>query len=350
MAKAAWRQVQTNQLLIHAPAVFNPNRSSQYQWLPAEFRVDPYGKAKIESYITGLHPKQHQGLYRDLEGIFERFVPLFERTLTAVTCPFPEKTDTRCPQFQDHWGGAVMQPKVQPFKPPKTTPVILRGRRLQVIVKIGATIIRPRDGSFRGGSWHVEGMENEGIVATGIYYYDQENISKTTLAFRRSIADPPYEQNDDRGVQEVYSLRNDQEMNEPLGSIDCLEGRCVTFPNIFQHRVAPFELADKTRPGHRKILVFFLVDPFKRLYLSTSRVPPTDPLWLLEPADRVLEAVTKLPPDVRRLVFAYQPFFGFGMTADQAKAHRLQLMKERTFIESRLGGEFFERNFSLCEH
>mmetsp|Transcript_279 Transcript_279/g.471 ORF Transcript_279/g.471 Transcript_279/m.471 type:complete len:194 (-) Transcript_279:83-664(-) len=193
-------------------------------------------------------------------------------------------------------------------------------------------------------------MENEGIVATGIYYCDQENITKTTLAFRRGMGDPVYEQDDDRGIQEVYALRNDQEMNEPLGSIECLEGRCVTFPNIFQHKVAPFRLVDKDRPGHRKILVFFLVDPFERIYLSTSRVAPTDSSWLLEPIDKMLETVTKLPPNVRGLIFAYHAYFGLGMTPDQAKEHRLQLMRERTFIESRIGGEYFERNFSLCEH
>jgi len=40
-----------------------------------------------------------------------------------------------------------------------------------------------------------------------------------------------------------------------------MEGRCIAFPNIYQHRVSPFELRDKSKPGHRKILAFFLVDP-----------------------------------------------------------------------------------------
>jgi hypothetical protein len=42
------------------------------------------------------------------------------------------------------------------------------------------------------------------------------------------------------------------------------EGRALFFPNVYQHRVEPFELADKTRPGHRKIVALFLVDPSSR--------------------------------------------------------------------------------------
>ena len=43
-------------------------------------------------------------------------------------------------------------------------------------------------------------------------------------------------------------------------------GTCYVFPNDLQHRVAPFEMADKTKPtAHRKILAFFLVDPNVRI-------------------------------------------------------------------------------------
>ena len=42
----------------------------------------------------------------------------------------------------------------------------------------------------------------------------------------------------------------------------------LAFPNVVQHRVSPFRLADPTRPGHRKLLALFLVDPHIRI-LST---------------------------------------------------------------------------------
>jgi len=56
-------------------------------------------------------------------------------------------------------------------------------------------------------------------------------------------------------------LGRDGERNQEIGSISTSEGRCIAFPNIYQHRVSPFELIDKTKPGHRKIVALFLVDP-----------------------------------------------------------------------------------------
>ena len=58
----------------------------------------------------------------------------------------------------------------------------------------------------------------------------------------------------------------------------CTEGRLVTFPNTVQHRVAPFALADPTKPGHRKILALFLIDPHRRV-ISTANVPPQQAEW-----------------------------------------------------------------------
>ena len=48
----------------------------------------------------------------------------------------------------------------------------LRGQTLQVIVKIANIQLTPENPNYEGGSWHVEGMKNEKIVATGIYYVE----------------------------------------------------------------------------------------------------------------------------------------------------------------------------------
>ena len=45
-------------------------------------------------------------------------------------------------------------------------------------------------------------------------------------------------------------------MVREIGGIEAKEDRVVVFPNMFQHHVDPFELKDKTKPGHRKILCF----------------------------------------------------------------------------------------------
>lgn len=156
---------------------------------------------------------------------------------------------------------------------------------------------------------------NENIVASGIYYYDQDNIPESYLEFREAVKEPSYEQNDDIGVEIVYNLENEGPLNQYLGHIITSNNRCIAFPNVYQHRVEPFSLIDKDKPGYRKILVFFLVDPTKSI-LSTVSVPPQQGV----------------------------------MSLKDAKSHRSKLMKERKYFVEQNSEFFFERPFSLCEH
>ena len=43
------------------------------------------------------------------------------------------------------------------------------------------------------GAWHVEGMRDERIVATAIYYASSENVKASRLEFRTACAEPDYE-------------------------------------------------------------------------------------------------------------------------------------------------------------
>lgn len=215
-------------------------------------------------------------------------------------------------------------PDAPAFTPPELPEeyarVDLRGRSLQVIVKLATIHLTPDKPEYPGGSWHVEGMLNERIVSTGIYYWDSENITESRLSFRAALDDPGYEQNDDNGLREVYGLEDEDALNQMLGSASTPAGRCLAFPNILQHRVGSFRLMDPTRPGHRKILAFFLVDPSEKI-VSTSDVPPQ------------------------------QPWFGTStMTLEQAENYREQLMQERKFFVDEHNEQLYEREFSLCEH
>jgi hypothetical protein len=89
----------------------------------------------------------------------------------------------------------------------------------------------------------------------------QREHHREPAGFRAAVGDPAYEQDDCNGVREVYGLANEDAMNQVLGSAETHAGRVLAFPNILQHHVGPFRLADPSRPGHRKVLVFFLVDP-----------------------------------------------------------------------------------------
>ncbi|KAK4244643.1 hypothetical protein C7999DRAFT_35025 [Corynascus novoguineensis] len=50
-----------------------------------------------------------------------------------------------------------------------------------------------------------------------------------------------------------------------------LEGRLLAFPNVFQHRVSGFKLADPTEPGHRQCISLSLVNLTTRI-ISTASV------------------------------------------------------------------------------
>lgn len=61
----------------------------------------------------------------------------------------------------------------------------------QVITKLASIHLTPEKPRYDGGAWHVEGMVDDGIVATGIHYFDQENIKEddndSALAFRAAV-------------------------------------------------------------------------------------------------------------------------------------------------------------------
>jgi Protein of unknown function (DUF4246)/Domain of unknown function DUF4246, N-terminal len=322
--------------------------SDKFQWLPTDVEVGENGDAVFLSYVNNLHPVAHGELASVLPVLFGRMRPLFENVLTDLRHPrlarikaganswyvdepvlAPDNDDDALRAWQAAWADWRQNRRpVPPDAPAFSTPaqlgdsarVDLRARRLQVIVKLATIHLTPDKPAYPGGSWHVEGMMNERIVSTGIYYWDSENITDSRLSFRAAVGEPEYEQDDRKGVREVYGVGDEDAMNQVLGSAGTRAGRALAFPNILQHHVAPFRLADPSRPGHRKILAFFLVDPSVTI-VSTSDVPPQQP-W--SPTST--------------------------MTLEQAKEFRRQLMQERKFFVNEHNEKIYERDFSLCEH
>ncbi|MEU9803831.1 DUF4246 domain-containing protein [Streptomyces sp. NPDC051000] len=329
--------------------------SEKFQWLPTDVDVSDDGAVAFRSYVNNVHPESHRELAAVLPDLFACLRPLLENVLTDLRHPrplrieadpygwydpapeYPNKTsysdDAAYAEARRAWDEAHDDwwenrrpaiPDAPAFTPPESPDesarVDLRGRSLQVIVKLATIHLTPDKPEYAGGSWHVEGMMNERIVSTGIYYWDSENITESRLSFRAALDDPDYEQSDDDGMREVYGLENEDALNQVLGSTSTPAGRCLAFPNILQHRVGSFRLTDPTRPGHRKILAFFLVDPSERI-VSTSDVPPQQP-W----------------SDTST------------MTLEQAKDFREQLMRERKFFVDEHNEQLYEREFSLCEH
>lgn len=117
----------------------------------------------------------------------------------------------------------------------------------------------------------------------------------------------------------------------------------ICFPNLFQHAISPFSLKDPTKPGHRKILVFFLVDPTQQA-VSTKDVPPQDIRWLEEDMESVVG--DRLPPELKGMIAEHWN----GMTLEEAKKHRLALMKERSRGNQAIDKVIFSAEYNFCEH
>ena len=230
---------------------------------------------------------------------------------------------------------------------------------LQVIVKLANIELKPGE-SYAGGSWHVEGQSNEHIVATALYYYDSKNITESRLAFRQAPDESEfeyktewhkdffYEQGEDTFLPAVFGLVNFESTVQEIGSVVCREGRLLTFPNTLQHCVSPFELEDKTKPGHRKILALFLVDPHLKI-ISTKNVPPQQKDWWIGKLFQTkgIAFMEKLPPEIVNHILS---FIDEPMSLETAKEKRLELIAERSRYVSEQDENFKQGEYSLCEH
>jgi hypothetical protein len=163
--------------------------------------------------------------------------------------------------------------------------------------------------------------------------------------------DIDYAQDRHEWLNEVFGCDQNGPRVQDVGSVACKEGRLLTFPNILQHRVQPFKLADPTQSGHRKILALFLVDPGIRI-ISTANVPPQQRDWWSEIVTKDFaksgKALAKLSPELKDKVF--QNVDDFPISMEEAKDIRLMLMEERKKYVVQNVAAFEAQEFSLCEH
>lgn len=345
--------------------------SSRFQWLPSIFNVSEEGKVTIDSYINNLHPVWFKNLYQPIADIFAAAIPGINLTLSEYASPEYIRHDPFSNEYglydipepdydennEEEYERLMEARRPAPINitwsepPQKRVNYDVRGKKLKVITKMANIHLTPESPDYEGGSWHVEGMINEDIVATVIYYYDSENITTSNLGFRTAISDPAYDQGDSVGLEVVYGIHEEDVMSQVIGEIECIEDRLIVFPNIFQHKVAPFSLADTTKPGHRKILCFFIVDPNNDKVMTTDRVPPQQLNWAKGNVSNMDSVLTqKLPPE---LIHKVMDELSWPLSLEKAKEIRLKLMEERS--TSYTGGEYsdehaFTREFNLCEH
>lgn len=219
---------------------------------------------------------------------------------------------------------------------------------LQVIVKLSSIELTPNKPDYEGGNWHLEGMLNEHIVSTAIYYYDVQNVStaffNTRVEAKIDELELNYPQHDHAGLIEVFGTDKmyEQPAVQEIGATSTPQGRLLVFPNTVQHAVSPFSLIDKTKPGHRRFVVLWLVDPHYRT-LSTANVPPQQREWWSEQAQRV---PWNLPAELTKMVVDQAEDWLMGL--EEAKELRLELMAERTVFTETVEQNF--ETYNLCEH
>ncbi|KAJ6027985.1 hypothetical protein N7540_003561 [Penicillium herquei] len=375
--------------------------SRRFQWLPCDVEFDQAnnGDCRIVSYINNLRPDKNRSLYGIIQQIIARTIPLWNTTLTPllnnlymrnnrinytyVDCsrgntPEPMKkriinssgsSETDESDYYDRltaWEHSrpVRPPPIESFRPLITEmdekldlQAAFGDKGLQVIVKLANIELTPEQPCYTGGTWHIEGQLNEHICATAIYYYSNDNITTNTLCFRQRIntegirCDVSYEQNHFQWLEPVFGCEDyysSTQVTQDLGSVSCHQGRLLTFPNILQHRVSPFQLADPTKPGHRKILALFLVDPYIRV-TSTANVPPQRADWYEEATNLRGDVLgARLPVELQDMVI--RNLGDFPISMEEAKEFRLKLMEERSMASKSQNELFTVGDFSLCEH
>ncbi|KAL4929764.1 DUF4246 domain-containing protein [Aspergillus undulatus] len=362
--------------------------SEKFQWLPCNVEFTPNGECQIASYINNLHPAKHRDLYRVIEQILTRTLPLWNASLTSDYGlphripyhsveymsdeePEPEQEDGEdeddFDERYDAWSKSRLLKAPEPgeFQPPRDSGETIdlqdqfRDKGLQVIVKMANIELTPEKPEYEGGSWHIEGQLNERICATAIYYYDSENITDNTLRFRHRgdsyyFDDVNYEQGQFEFLR-VFGFDTragygggHQSITQDLGGVTCKTGRLLTFPNTLQHCVSRFSLLDRSKPGQRKILALFLIDPNRRI-ISTANVPPQREDWCQEWKGAMKGVLSKrLPVELQNMVHTDIEFK--PMTMEEAKAHRLELMDERSAQSEGQNRAYEQGGFNLCEH
>lgn len=381
----------------HDTGIFGSLWSQRFQWLPCNVSFPDGENAQIDSYINNLHPRDHKDLYHVIEKIITKVVPFWNvvyqsvhnhgmlATSLRVKCDqvsyrYPDGYNEEEPEGfdEDEWDlwEYNQSQRIYNLPEPKESPEhditvsevekrwdfldldhlggVKTEKKLQVIVKLANIHLNPSKSEYKGGSWHIEGQLNEHIVATALYYYDNDNITESRLHFRSKVEatyfteDIQYEQSDDLGFRTIWGVDNQGQGEQVLGSVLTREDRLIAFPNGFQHRVGAFKLADPTKPGHRKILALFLVAPTIPV-ISSANVPPQQRDWWAREVKLDESRVAQLPAELVDMIAEGVKDFPIGL--DDAKEIRGELMAERGRINKAVEHEIFkDERFSFCEH
>ena len=144
--------------------------------------------------------------------------------------------------------------------------------------------------------------------------------------------------------------------------------------------MSPFRLTDPTKPGHRRFIALWLVDPNVRI-ISTANVPPQQLNWWADsiftrPNQSRSEVLSKLPTELVQLLDQKGVNIGSSkiekgrlppelndmlrkhfeteeallMSEEEAREHRERLMNARSTFQFEADDKWQEHTYSFCEH
>ncbi|EHK17657.1 uncharacterized protein TRIVIDRAFT_66565 [Trichoderma virens Gv29-8] len=206
---------------------------------------------------------------------------------------------------------------------------------LQVIVELTEIHLTPKNPEYEGDLWNLDGLLNEHVVSTALFCYDSNNVTESHIYFDTAI------------YHEDLGFVPDPDSEDTLRAFDIsprggyqVIGRILTdpdwavfYPNIYRHRQGSFALADRSRPGYRKILKLCLVDPAIPI-ISTSNVPPQQTHWWTECKvhKEGVKITQRLPPELRKIVYNY---VDMPIGIAEAETIRHQLIGSRMTVGTR---------------
>ncbi|TPX12271.1 uncharacterized protein E0L32_006918 [Thyridium curvatum] len=347
--------------------------STRFQCLPSDVSITPDGKANIDSYVNNVHPTHHATLFPTLNRLIKKALPAWdvlyrwpqEFSMQRLKTAFSGvKCRTRKLCEVNHMCMPANRPLNQGEEPRDDDELYEdsyeeseRGRLDMAWFKSTHTMDLP-DPDPAELPVLIGPNDNEHICATALYCYDSENVTHSRLDFRtranrESLAlNVEYEHNDSYAIQRTFAMdflpsagASTSPAIQLVGSVLTRPGRALFFPNLYQHRVSPCKLIGPTKPGHRKIVALFLVDP-KIPVISTANVPPQRQDWWKGVTQPDLP-VSKLPAELIEMV---ADLVNFPYGKKEADRMRDELMKERSASVKKFDAHLNNFVYGFCEH
>ncbi|TVY87033.1 hypothetical protein LAWI1_G007198 [Lachnellula willkommii] len=363
--------------------------SDTYQWLPSNIAFQGDGSVKFTSYINNLHPNKYPDIYRTIEKLVERALPAWDQCLARAinykgktgagrtTSRFskPAEPDDSNPENWD------------PSHPEPIELVILQfTKRKDGLELLMSSVNREKktDSSDSQGSVDLEEGSDESDESDDEYESKRERIWRE---IRRPVQlqPDPFENIEDFYAPNEKARLSEKFKNKGLQIIVKMASIELTpekpdFPVGGWHPTSRISLplADPTKPGHRRFIALWLVDPHVRI-ISTANVPPRQLDWWAEsifsksndgmhmsklpfelaqllqqkgvPIESSSNESGKLPPELDEML--REQFLGEGsllMGEVEARGHREELMQARSAFHFEADDQWHYTTYSFCEH